>query len=88
MRRQVDQKLRVNLRLDSGGRRARSHQPIVELDIGGGEMRDEGRIQSLKALSSVEVGERESVLENEPARHAYHPVSAMKNASHRSGRQP
>ena len=53
------------LRSSESGSRARRHQPVVQRDVDGGEVRDKGAIEPDQPITVVKVGESEPVFQGE-----------------------
>ena len=47
------------------GARARRHQPVVQPDIGRGEMRDKGAVEADQPVAVIEIGEGKPVFQGE-----------------------
>ncbi len=65
MRREIDDELGLGFGLERAGIAPRGEQPVVQLDIAGGEMRDEQRVDAREAIAAVEIVELQTVLEGE-----------------------
>ena len=65
MRREIDQQIGFGLAVERFGLGARRHQPVVQRDVAGGEMRDKGAIEPDQPVALVKIGKSEPVFQGE-----------------------